>query len=115
METRRIASLRARVERIKQALVQLGDMRPGSLSRQFNVCGKPACRCKDPDSPKKHGPYFQLSYTHAGKSTTAFVKAGQLNEVRAQLRNYQRFRKLIHQWVELSLQIAELKRKGPKM
>lgn len=87
-------------------------MRPGSLSKQYNVCGNPTCRCKDPKHPKKHGPYYQVSYTHRGKSTTAFVKRDAVNEAKVQLRNYQRFKKLTQEWVELSLEIVKLKRQA---
>ena len=48
-------------------LAALGDLRPGSLSIQYNVCGSPGCRCKA-DPPVKHGPYYQVSYTR--KSST---------------------------------------------
>jgi hypothetical protein len=85
-------------------------MRPGALSEQYNVCGKPNCRCKDPHKPQRHGPYYQLSYTHLGKSTTEFVKREMLQEVQQQLANYARFRELTEQWVQLSLRIAKLKR-----
>ena len=72
----------------------LGDMRPGAISEQYNVCGKAGCRCKDPNDPKRHGPYYQLSYTHMGKSTTEFVKKPMVSEVQKQLHNYAKFRKL---------------------
>ena len=91
--------------------MSLGDMRPGALSEQYNVCGKPECRCKDPRNPKKHGPYYQLSYTHKGKSTTEFVKKETVAAVRTQLRNYARFRKLVEEWVDLSVRIAKLQKK----
>jgi len=31
------------IRKIKEELVSLGPMRPGSLSRQYSVCGKPGC------------------------------------------------------------------------
>jgi len=98
------------IDQIKQELFALGDMRPGALSEQYNVCGKPGCRCKDPRNPQKHGPYYQLSYTHQGKSTTEFVKRQMLDEVQRQLANYARFKQLTEQWVELSVRIAKRKR-----
>ena len=91
--------------------MELGDMRPGALSEQYNVCGKAGCRCKDPNNPQKHGPYYQLSYTHMGKSTTEFVKKPMVSEVRKQLQNYGKFRKLTEEWVALSLKIAKAKKK----
>lgn len=98
------------IDQIKQELLALGDMRPGALSEQYNVCGKPNCRCKDPRKPQRHGPYYQLSYTHLGKSTTEFVKRDMLQEVQQQLANYASFKELTEQWVQLSLRIAKLKR-----
>ena len=86
-------------------------MRPGALSEQYNVCGTAGCRCKDANAPKKHGPYYQLSYTHKGKSTTEFVKKPMLKNVREQLRNYAKFRKLTDEWVALSLKISRAIRK----
>ena len=100
-----------RIQRIKEELVGLGDMRPGALTKQYNVCGTPGCRCKDAKSPKKHGPYYQISYTHQGKSTSEFVKKHLVAEARQQLKNYARFRKLIDEWVALSLKIARSRRK----
>ncbi len=100
-----------RIQEIKRDLKTLGDMRPGALTKQYNVCGKPNCRCKDPKHPKKHGPYYQLSYTHAGKSTTEFVKKEMLAELREQLKTYARFRKLTEEWVRLSLRIAKSRKK----
>jgi hypothetical protein len=100
----------SRIELIKHALLTLGPMRPGALSEQYNVCGKPNCKCKAPRRPKKHGPYYQLSYTHQGKSTTEFVKRDVVDVARLQLANYATFKKLTEEWVELSIRIAKLQK-----
>src|SRR5450631_2396844 len=63
-----------RIKRIKRELTKLGPMRPGTLSMQYAACQKPGCACMDPVKPKKHGPFYQLSYSHLGKSTTRFVR-----------------------------------------
>lgn len=101
-------SLEAKIQKIKQDLAALGDLRPGKLSRQYNVCGSPACRCKA-NPPQKHGPYYQLSWTRKGKGTTQFVRKQDLTLVRAQLRNYRRLQKLIDRWTTLSLELSRLK------
>ena len=69
-----------RIAAIKRELAALGPLHPGSISRQYNVCGSPTCRCKA-DPPQRHGPYYQLSYTHRRKSTSTFVRALDLAEV----------------------------------
>jgi len=107
--TASIQQLEQRIQQIKAELAALGEMRPGSLSQQYNVCGKPNCRCKDPQNPQRHGPYYQLSWIHRGKSTTQFIRPPLLPQVRAQIATYSKFRKLIDEWVTLALRLAQAK------
>jgi hypothetical protein len=105
--TTSIQLLEQRIQQIKAALAALGEMRPGSLSKQYNVCGKPNCRCKDPQNPQRHGPYYQLSWVHQGKSTTQFIRRPLLPQVRAQIATYNKFRKLTDEWVRIALRLAQ--------
>ena len=105
--TASIQHLEQRIQQIKAALAALGEMRPGSLSKQYNVCGKPNCRCKDPQNPQRHGPYYQLSWVHQGKSTTQFIRRPLLPQVRAQIATYNKFRKLTDEWVRIALRLAQ--------
>jgi len=111
--TASLLELERRIERVKKQLCALGDLRPGSLSAQYNVCGNPRCRCKE-DPPQKHGPYQQLSYARAGKSTTRFIRKPDVPSVRRQLKNYERLRTLVDEWVGASLAICELKLKASR-
>ncbi len=115
MAIKEIEKLQARIEQIKKDLVKLGEMRPGSLSRQYNVCGNPTCRCKRTDNPVRHGPYYQISYTRKGKSRTEFVKEENLEDVKKQLANYEVFKKLTGEWIDLSLELARLRRQRQKL
>ena len=108
MSTRRAAALTKQIEKAKQALVLIGDMRPGSLSTQYNVCGKAGCKCKA-TPPQKHGPYYQVSYTRKGKSGSKFVKKEDLPEVRRQLKNYERMKLLTQRWIDLSMELSTLR------
>ena len=94
----RQAHLEATIERLKQELLTLGDLRPGTLSEQYNVCGKAGCACKA-DPPRKHGPYYQVSFTWQGRSHTQFVRRENLAATRQQLRTYERLRALVDAWV----------------
>lgn len=109
-----VQQIERRIQQIKTRLAALGEMRPGSLSKQYNVCGKPGCRCKDPENPQRHGPYYQLSWVHRGKSTTQFIRRPFLAEVKAQLATYKTFRKLTDQWIELALQAAKMRLQAAK-
>jgi uncharacterized protein DUF6788 len=108
MDTRREATLERQIEKVKRDLVALGDLRPGSLSTQYNVCGTPGCRCKA-TPPEKHGPYYQVSYTRKGKSSTKFVKQKDLPAVRKQLKNYERMKLLMDRWIDLATELSTLR------
>ena len=95
--------LESKIEQIKQNLLALGPMHPGSMSRQYQVCGNPACRCMRPEKPQKHGPYYKLAYVHRGKPVCRFVRAACINELKGRLATYKKFRSLMDKWIELSI------------
>jgi hypothetical protein len=108
MDTRRQATLQRQIDKLKRELADIGDLRPGSLSTQYNVCGSPGCLCKA-SPPVKHGPYYQVSYTRKGKSSTKFVKKEDLPEVRKQLKNYQCMKLLMEKWIDLAIELSILR------
>ena len=109
----RLQQLEQQIAQIKRKLVVLGPLHPGSLSRQYNVCGKPGCRCKARPNPQRHGPYYKVSYVFAGSFSSRFVSPKDLKIVRAELANYKQLKKLTEAWVGLSLRLAKEKRKLP--
>src|SRR5260370_39806096 len=90
------------IEKLKKRLAELGPLHPGSLGEQYNVCGTPGCQCKDPKNPRRHGPYYQLSFTWRGKSRTRFARPEGLSERRQRVANYMRLRELVNEWVPLA-------------
>lgn len=88
-------SIEKGIANIKQTLLNLGHMHPGSLSQQ-----KRSAR----------GTYHQLSYSHAGKGHTKYVRPEDVVEMRREIENYHRFRDLTRKWVELEIELATLKR-----
>jgi hypothetical protein len=111
-EMKSVQKIEKKIETLKGQLVALGAMRPGSLSRQYNICGKPGCRCKDPKEPRRHGPYYQLNYVYLGKKSSQFIRQENLKQVRVELANYKKFRRLTEQWIGLALQAAQLRLKS---
>ena len=97
------------IEQIKTKLVNLGDLRPGTLSEQYNTCRTPGCRCKV-DPPQRHGPYHQLSYTRNGRHRTENVHPEDLVAVQAQLANYAKLRDLVDEWIDAAIELDRLRR-----
>ncbi len=88
-------SIEKEIANIKQTLLELDHMHPGSLSQQ-----KRSAR----------GTYHQLSYSHAGKGHTKYVRPEDVVEMRREIENYRRFHDLTRKWVELEIELATLKR-----
>jgi hypothetical protein len=93
------------INAIKNELAALGPLHPGSISRQYNVCGNPTCRCTA-DPAQRHGPYYQLSDAYQRTSTSTFVREPDLAAVEQQRRTYDRLRALVDEWVGLSIERA---------
>ncbi len=104
----RMRAIEAQIGKIKQELAELADLRPGSLTRQYNVCGSPGCRCKA-NPPQRHGPYYHLSFTRRGKGGTRLVKKEDLSSIRAAVGNYARLRRLVDRWIDLATELSDLK------
>ena len=72
MKQKRIRQIERRIDRIKTALLEIGAMRPGSLTRQY----------KDPQHHA--GAYWQISYTRRMKSRTEYVRREWVKNLRRQ-------------------------------
>jgi hypothetical protein len=73
MSQKRTRQIEQRIDRIKQALQEIGAMRPGSLTRQY----------KDPQHHT--GAYWQISYTRQMRSRTEYVVRNRLRRFAARL------------------------------
>ncbi len=110
-EEKQLNLIKERIEAIKQELLLLNDLRPGSLTTQYTVCGKKTCRCCDPKKPKKHGPYYHLSFSlDKGKQhTTAFIRKAYASTIENELKNYKTLKLLIDEWIQLGIEVSTLK------
>ena len=110
MDAKREAEIERQIKKVKREISALGELRPGSLSTQYNVCGSPGCRCKA-TPPKKHGPYYQVSFSRKGKSSTKFVRKEDLPAIRKQLKNYEKLKALMDRWIDLATELSNLRLK----
>lgn len=102
-----LKKMKTRIQKIKLELQNIGDMRAGSLNEQYSVCGVEGCICADPEKPKKHGPYFQLSFVHLGKSSSQFIQKEFVAKTKKQLLEFKKFKLLTSEWIDLSLKVAK--------
>lgn len=100
MENKTLSRIKNEIETIKSQLQDIGDMRPGSLTKQYR------------NRKERTGEFFQISYTHKMRSKTQYVRPQFVEEVRQQIRNYKTFKKLIEKWVALGIQYSQLSMKA---
>lgn len=96
MQDKRLLQLQKRIAQIKRELLTIKQMRPGSLTRQYR------------NPREKLGPYYQLSYTHNMQSRTEYVRAEFVDQLREQIAEYKRFKKLVEEWVALGIEQSKL-------
>ena len=95
MKNRKLDSLDEKLKEIRNEMAAVGPMRPGSLSRQ-------ARKAKD-----SYGAYWHLSYTLNGKGHTHYVRDEWAEQIRTEIENYRRFKKLLDRYLALSIQRSQ--------
>ena len=98
MATEKLKSIQGHIQKIKTEIGEIKEMRPGTLSRQYNAT--------------KSKKYYQLSYTHKMKSRTDYVRSQYVLELRNQVKEYKRFKRLMDKWIDLSIEYSRLKMKN---
>ena len=99
MNKRKLLQIERRIKMLKSELAEIGNMRPGSLTKQYRV---PA---------DKTGAYYQLSYTLDMKSRTEYVKKGYVKKIRSEIERYKKFKSLNEEWVKLSIERSKIEMK----
>lgn len=85
------------IRAVKDAIVAIGDMRPGHLSVQRRASGG------------SWRSYAQLSYTFKKRSRTDYVQPEDLDRIKSEVENYHEFKSLCERLVELSIESSKIK------
>ena len=88
-----------KISALLAGMTALGAMRPGTLSVQYR------------NPTKKQTPFNQLSYTRKGKSRSEYVRPESLAAIRKEVETYKKFRLLVEQVTDLSLEASRLRHK----
>lgn len=103
----KIEELQQEFERIKKEIENIGLVKKGSITKCYQACKNPNCRCNQ-DPKFKHGPYFLLTTKSQAKTKTFSVPEGMLSEVRSYLENYKILISKVKQLEEISEKIIKI-------
>jgi hypothetical protein len=99
---KKLVQIELKIANVKEELLKLGEMRPGSLTYQYQ---KPK---------EKKGGFYQLSYTYQMKSRTEYVRPEFVEDLKKQIATFKRYKKLIQQWTDLAIKHSQMKIKLAK-
>ena len=99
MSRSKLERLEEAIDGIKREIGKLGALRPGSLSQQARK------------TKTTYGAYWHLSYTHQGKGHTEYIRDAFVPQVKTEVSNFRRFRKLLDRLITLSIERSQLKMK----
>lgn len=101
--------LESRRAELLRALVNLKDMRPGSVVGAVFRCGKPSCHCARPEEPG-HGPHLRLTYKWHGKTVTeALPTPAAVRKAEREIAEFREYQRLGQELVEVSEKICRLR------
>lgn len=97
MQQKSLSQVEKRIVKIKREMQAIGEMRPGSLTQQYQ---KPK---------EKKGAFYQISYTHQMKSKTEYVRPEFVKDLKRQIKNYKKFKDMTKEWTDLAILHSKLK------
>jgi hypothetical protein len=101
-----LASLEQKRSGILTQIQRLGDFRSGSITSIQGRCGKPNCRCHQPNQPG-HGPNFRLTRKVNGKTVSeSFSSVAELRKAQREVEAFHRFRQLSQELLEVNEKIC---------
>ena len=101
-----LATLEQQRSSILMQILELGDLRSGSITAINGRCGKTNCRCHQPNHPG-HGPNFRLTRKVNGKTISeSFSSAAELRKAQREVEAFHRFRQLSQELLEVNEKIC---------
>jgi len=97
MTNNKLLKIERQIEELKRELTGIGEMRPGSLTKQYRA------------AEEKKWEFYQISYTRKMKSKTNYVRAHHVAELKEQIKTYKKFKKLVEKWIDLSIEHSKIK------
>jgi hypothetical protein len=101
-----LAGLEQQRSGLLSQILELGDLRSGSITAIKGRCGKPNCHCHQPNQPG-HGPNFRLTRKIQGKTVSeSFSSAAELRKAQREVEAFHRFRQLSQELLEVNEKIC---------
>jgi hypothetical protein len=95
-------------DNLRRQLIEIGDLRPGTVYPSYRKCGKKNCACAKASHPG-HLQYLRTTAKGGKNRAQALHMGPELEKAMKEAENYQRFVKLCRELVETNERICELR------
>jgi hypothetical protein len=113
MMPKSLESLAQRRVQITDQIAALADLRCGSITSTTGRCGKPNCRCHQPDAPG-HGPNVRLTYKLQGKTVTESLPTpAAVRKAEREIDEFRKYQALHKEFLEVNAQICQIRPSEP--
>lgn len=92
-------------EKLKQRILKLGIVIPGTIRETYLVCGKENCKCIQ-SANDKHGPYYFWNRKIGAKLTSKSLNPELLHHYEEWLSNRRHLEKLVGEMLDFGLNYA---------
>ncbi len=94
--------------RIMEQFLTLGDLRPGTVSTASRRCGKPSCRCAQPDG-EGHTQFRVLRKVKGKSVSESFPNPEAFRQAASQVAEFHRFQDLVAQLTAVNEEICRIR------
>ena len=109
MSPQSMESLAQRRAQITDQIAALGDLRCGSITSTSGRCGKPNCRCHQPDQPG-HGPNLRMTYKVQGKTVTeSLPNRAAVRKAEREIGEFRKYQALHKEFLDVNAQICQMR------
>jgi hypothetical protein len=115
MMPKSLEALEQKRGQITTQIANLADLRCGSITSTTGRCGKPNCRCHQPDAPG-HGPNVRLTYKLHGKTVTESLPTpAAVRKAEREIDEFRKYQALHKEFLEVNAQICHKRPSEPDL
>jgi Family of unknown function (DUF6788) len=105
-----LAELERRRTELLREFAQLAPFRPGCITALVRRCGKPGCRCSEPEDPG-HGPNLRLTYKSKGKTySESLATPAVIRKAEREVAEFRKFQQLMREFIQVNTDICRARR-----
>lgn len=94
-------------ERLKDSILTLGPVLPGTIRKVFLRCGKKNCHCQSNDKRHWHGPYYFWDRKEGKRLSSRSISPKQVKLIQGWINKRRELERIVRQMLDHGVAMAE--------